>query len=277
MRRDLKGKRVILTGATGGMGQATARGLAKAGARLIIAARTADALRNLQKELAATTGAEVIAVPTDVTNPADRRKLIDTAIREFGGLDVLINLSGIGSHGHFISSTPEINRDVMETNFFAPVELMRLAVPHLTEGNQPAILNVSSMTGRRAMPAWPEYSASKWALVGISEALRGELTRFGIDVLQVLPGLTNSGFDKKLLRKDGRMVIRFDKGMTPEYVGNAIVTALEKNKRETVLGREAKLMLLMNKLFPRLTRTLVARAVRKQYAKPDPNAAGKPN
>lgn len=272
MGRDLKGKRAILTGATGGMGQATARALSRAGTRLVIAARSADVLQQLETELRAT-GADVIAVPTNVTVPADREQLIRTAVEKFGGLDVLINLSGIGSHGHFVSSTPEINRDVMETNFFAPVELMRLAVPHLTDGNQPAIVNVSSMTGRRAMPAWPEYSASKWALVGISESLRGELSRFGIDVLQVLPGLTNSGFEKKLIRKDGRMVIRFDKGMTPEYVGNAIVKAIEKNKRETVLGREAKLLLLMNKVFPRLTRKLIARAVSKQYSKPDPNAA----
>ena len=272
MSRDLKGKRVILTGASGGMGQATARALAKAGARVVLAARSAEPLQALESELRAT-GADVIAVPMDVTIPADRERLLHTALEHFGGLDVLLNLSGIGSHGHFATSTPEINRQVMETNFFAPVELMRLAIPHLTNGNQPAILNVSSMTGRRGVPAWPEYSASKWALVGISEALRGELSRFGIDVLQVLPGLTNSGFDKKLLRKDGRMVIRFDKGMTPEYVGGAIVRALETNERETVLGREAKMLLRFNKFLPRLTSFLMARAVRKQYSKPDPNLA----
>ena len=131
----------------------------------------------------------------------------------------------------------------------------------------------SASLRQSGVPAWPEYSASKWALVGISEALRGELCRFGIDVLQVLPGLTNSGFDKKLLRRDGRMVIRFDKGMTPEYVGGSIVKALEKNKRETVLGREAKMLLLFNKFLPRLTTRLMSRAVAKQYSKPDPSAA----
>lgn len=272
MSRDLKGKRVILTGASGGMGQATARALAQAGARVVLAARTAETLRQLEGELRAS-GADAWAVPTDVTQPEDRHRLIDTTIERLGGLDVLINLSGIGSHGHFATSTPEINRLVMETNFFAPVELIRLAIPHLTEGNQPAIVNVSSMTGRRGIPAWPEYSASKWALVGISEALRGELCRFGIDVLLVLPGLTNSGFDKKLLRKDGRMVIRFDKGMSPEYVGGAIVRALQKNRRETVLGREAKMMLFMNKYFPRLTSYLMARAVTKYYSRPEPKSA----
>lgn len=271
MSRDLKGKRVILTGATGGMGQATARALAKAGSRIVLAARSVEVLQALESELRSA-GADVFAVPTDVTVAADRERLIHKTLEHLGGLDVLLNLSGIGSHGHFSTSTPEINRQVMETNFFAPVELMRLAIPHLTNGNQPAILNVSSMTGRRGVPAWPEYSASKWALVGISESLRGELCRFGIDVLQVMPGLTNSGFDKKLIRKDGRMVIRFDKGMTPEYVGQSIVRALEKNTRETVLGREAKMLLLFNKFFPRLTSALMCRAVKKQYAKPDPNA-----
>ncbi len=272
MRRDVTGKRVILTGASGGIGSATARALAAAGARLILAARSVDKLEALAAELRAA-GADVHVQPTDVTVPADRERLINAAVEKFGGLDVLVNVSGIGSHGHFAISTEAINRDILEVNFFAPVELIRLAIPHLTNGNQPAIVNVSSMTGRRAMPGWSEYSASKFALVGMSEALRGELSRFGIDVLLLLPGLTNSGFDRKLIRRDGRMVIRFDRGMKPEKVGNGVVRVLRKNKRETVLGREAHLVLLMNKFTPRLLRRLLSRAIKKRYAEPEPPPA----
>ena len=83
-------------------------------------------------------------------------------------------------------------RQVMEVNFFAPAELIRLAIPVLEQGRQPAIVNVASMCGRRAMPAWTEYSASKFALCGLTEALRGEMARFDIDVLLIVPGLTRS-------------------------------------------------------------------------------------
>ena len=109
-----------------------------------------------------------------------------------GGLDVLINNAGVASFGHFAECTEVILRQVMEVNFFAPAELIRLAVPVLTRGRQPAVVNVASMCGRRGIPAWAEYSASKFALCGLSEALRAELVRFDVDVLLVLPGVTRS-------------------------------------------------------------------------------------
>src|SRR5919199_78814 len=94
-------------------------------------------------------------------------------------------------------------------SFFPPAELPRLAVPALTRGRQPAVVNVASMCGRRGMPAWSEYSASKFALCGLTEALRGELARFDIDVLLVLPGLTRSNLGANLLRRCGRYPIDF--------------------------------------------------------------------
>src|SRR6185436_11855325 len=97
-------------------------------------------------------------------------------------------------------------------NFFAPVELARLAVPILERGNEPAIVNVSSMCGRRGMPAWPEYSASKGALCGLTEAFRGEMHRYDIDVLMIVPGLTKTDLRKKMLRNEGRANIIEDKG-----------------------------------------------------------------
>ena len=110
-----------------------------------------------------------------MTSDADRRRLLDAAVERFGGLDVLINNAGVASFGHFADCTEAILRQVMEVNFFAPAELIRLAIPILTRGRQPAIVNVASMCGRRGMPAWSEYSASKFALCGLTEALRGEL------------------------------------------------------------------------------------------------------
>ncbi|MBX9624023.1 MAG: SDR family NAD(P)-dependent oxidoreductase [Gemmataceae bacterium] len=260
MARDLAGKRVILTGASGGIGRATAEALAGAGARLAVSGRNADALRELAGRLP-----DAVAIPADITSPDDRRRLVDEAVRHLGGLDILVNNAGVGSWGHFASSTEEINRRVLEVNFFGPVELTRCALPHLTDGVQPCVVNVTSMCGRKGMPAWPEYSASKFALVGMSEAWRGEFARFGVDVLTIVPGMTDSGFDKNWLRTDGKADLRFDKGMTPADVATGIVLAIRSNKTETVLGGEARRLLRFNKFFPRLTNWLIARKVRKLY------------
>jgi NAD(P)-dependent dehydrogenase (short-subunit alcohol dehydrogenase family) len=265
MRRNLAGKRVILTGASGGIGLAIAEALTAAGAKVALAARSADRLAEVEAKLRAG-GADAVAVPCDVTVPADRERLVRTAVDRWGGLDVLVNNAGIGAWGHFQTSAEAINRRVLEANFFAPAELIRLAVPHLAGGVEPAIVNVTSMTGRRGMPAWPEYSASKAALVGLSEALRAEMARFGITVVTVVPGLTRSDLSRHLIRNDGRADIRYDRGMTPEYVAARVTDALRRGRREVVLGREARLMLLFHRVAPRLLDRLVARKVRKLYS-----------
>jgi len=264
MRREIVGKRAIVTGASSGIGRATAEALAGAGAKVALAARTAAALEELAAALRAT-GAEALAVSTDVSRAEDRARLVAAAVERFGGIDLLVNVAGIGSWGHFATSTPQVLRQVMEVNFFAPVELTRLAMPHLMNGDQPAVVNVTSMCGRKAMPAWSEYSASKFALVGISEAWRGEFARFGVDVITIVPGLTNSGFPQHWLRSEGRAKLNFAEGMSPTEVARAIVAAIRKNKREVVLGREARRLLWFNRFFPRLTNWLIARQVRKLY------------
>src|SRR5262245_58350508 len=125
MGRDLRGRRLLITGASGGIGRAIATQAVQSGARVALAARSTDKLNALAHEL----GAEALAVPVDVTSADDRRRLLDTVVVRFGGLDVLINNAGIGSFGHFAGGTEDILRRVMEVNFFAPAELIRLAIP----------------------------------------------------------------------------------------------------------------------------------------------------
>jgi short-subunit dehydrogenase len=237
-----------------------------AGARVALASRNVNNLHLLAAESLEKANSLVV-IPTDITVPEDRKRLIDTTVTTFGGLDLLINNAGIGSWGHFADSTEDICRKVMEVNFFAPVELTRLAMPHLLNGNQPAVVNVTSMCGRKGMPAWPEYSASKFALVGMSEAWRAEFARFDVDVITIVPGMTNSGFPNNWLRKDGRAKLNFDEGMSPEFLAREILEAIKKNRREVVVGSEAKRMLIFNRFFPRLTDWLIARKVKKLYEK----------
>jgi short-subunit dehydrogenase len=265
MRRDLHGQRLLITGASSGIGLCVAEQAAAAGARLVVAARSADKLEELAGQLTAQ-GADVLAVAADVTSEADRQRLLHAAVERFDGLDVLINNAGIGSWAHFADCTEEILRQVMEVNFFAPAELIRAAVPILTRGRQPAVVNVASMCGRRGMPAWSEYSASKFALCGLTEALRGELARFDIDVLLVLPGLTRSELSRHLLRCEGRARIDFSRGMPPQDVAAGILRALKNNKAETILGWDARWMLRISRFFPRLVDRLLARRIRKLYA-----------
>jgi len=212
MKRDLRGRRVLITGASSGIGKCLAEQLARAGAQLALAARSEDKLSVIANS-SAFLGCKVAVLPADVTRDEDRRRLLVQTESHLGGLDVLINNAGVASWAHFADSSEAVLRQIMEVNFFAPAELIRLAIPLLVEGNQPAVVNVASMCGRRAMPAWSEYSASKYALCGLTEALRGELSRFDIDVLLMVPGLTRSDLSKNLLRSQGRMKIDFDRGM----------------------------------------------------------------
>jgi short-subunit dehydrogenase len=264
MARDLIGKRVIVTGASSGIGRAIAKELGLAQAKVVLAARSIDKLHEVESEIRSHGGA-ALSVPTDVTKPDERERLIATTIAEFGGLDLLVNVAGVAAWGHFVTSNESINRQTLEVNFFASVELIRLAVPHLTVGNQPAICNLTSMCARRAMPAWSEYSASKFALIGLTEALRGEMARFDIDVITIVPGLTKSELNQHLLRKDGKAEIPYDSGMEPVYVAQQTVHAIRRNKRELVLGTEAKKLITVNRLAPRLTNWLIARKVKRLY------------
>jgi short-subunit dehydrogenase len=232
--------------------------------RLVLASRNAKALNELAERLR-NAGGDVATIPTDIAEPAERGRLVEGAVAALGGLDLLVNNAGIGSWGHFSTSTPEIMRKVMEVNFFGPIELTRLAIPHLMQGNQPAVASVTSMCGRKGMPAWPEYSASKFALVGMSEAWRGEFARFDVDVLTIVPGMTDSGFQNNWLRTDGKAELNFVEGMKPEEVAAGIVEALRRNRTEVVLGLEARRLLRFNRYFPRLTDWLIARNVRKLY------------
>jgi short-subunit dehydrogenase len=265
MVRDPRGLRLLITGASSGIGRSLAEQAVRAGARVLLAARTPGPLEAAVAELARD-GQEAVALAADVTEPAGRQLLLDTAVDRFGGLDVLINNAGVGSWGHFSGGSEAILRQVMEVNFFAAAELTRIAIPLLARGRQPAVLNVASMCGRRGMPAWSEYSASKFALCGLTEALRGELARFDIDVLLVVPGLTRSELAHHLLRSEGRYPIPYENGMPPAEVAAAALEALIRNRTETVVGSDARWMLRINRLLPRLVDRLLARRVRRLYA-----------
>jgi short-subunit dehydrogenase len=273
MRRDVRGRVVLVTGASRGIGRRVAERLAKLGAILALTARSEGDLAKLVGELKAT-GAQAEAFPGDLTKPEDRERIVSQTIARFGQLDVLLNCAGVCSFGEFSTSSEEIVRKVLEVNFFAPIELIRVAVPHLTrsfetsrDGWKPAIVNVASICGRWGIPSMSEHCASKHAFVGLTESLRGEFERFGIDVLLVLPGLVRSDdLQKHLLRNEGKIHLNFAGAQPSDEVADSVVRSLLKRRTEAAVGFASWWVWFGKRMFPRGVRFFMQRKVWK-YAR----------
>jgi short-subunit dehydrogenase len=259
-RRGLQGSRILITGASQGIGRALAVLAVKRGAKVLAAARNEELLRELADEVAKT-GGTLVTVGADVTSAEDRQKMVDAATQHFGGLDVLINNAGIGATGHLSEASPDRLRKIFEVNVFGLTETTRVFLPLLRQGTKPAIVNISSIAGKRGIPGRSEYSASKFAVQGFSEAIRAELVKDGIDVIVVNPGLTQTNFSKNMLEQKARFQLDHMRGMTSEQVAEATLRALEKGKNEVTLTFKGKLLVFFSRFFPRLVDRIVRRKV----------------
>lgn len=264
-RRELAGMRVLVTGASQGIGRALAVAAAKRGCKVIATARSTDLLNELSAEVKAT-GGTIATVVGDVTSPADRQRMADAAKEHFGGLDILINNAGIGATGHFMDSKPETLRQIFETNYFALCEMIRVFLPMLKQGTKPAIVNISSVVGRRALPARGYYSASKFAVAGFSEAIRAELAKDGIDVVVVNPGLTQTNFSKNLLENKAKISLEHQRGMTSEQVAEATLNAVAAGRHEVTLTFKGKLLVLVARFAPWVVDYFAKKKVRELFA-----------
>jgi len=251
MRRAIAGSRILITGASQGIGKALTEEAVCRGARVLAVARSGDLLDQLQESLHDQKGTLHLLVG-DVTSPEDRQRMADAARDWLGGLDILINNAGIGATGHFAEVSPERLRKIMEVNFFGTTETTRVLLPLLRCGNRPAIVNISSVAGKRGIPARSEYSASKFAVQGFSEALRAELAKDGIDVLVICPGLTQTNFSKNMLEQKAKLQMDHMRGMTSEQVAVATLRAIERGRNEVCLTFQGKLMVLVSRFLPRL-------------------------
>jgi len=280
MRRDVRGRVVLITGASRGIGRRAAGRLAALGARLALTARSGDDLAEIVADLRAT-GADAAAFPADLTDPAARERLVAGVVERFGGLDVLVNCAGVCSFGEFGTSTEAVARRVLDVNFFAPAEMIRACQPHLTRsfeqsrnGWRPAVVNVASLCGRVGIPSMSEHCASKHAFVGLTEALRGEFERFGIDVLLVLPGLVRSDdLTRHLLRNEGKIYLDFEGAQPADAVAADVVKSLVRNRTEAASGWVSWGVWRCKRLFPRAVRFFMTRKVRR-YAKRERGGTG---
>jgi short-subunit dehydrogenase len=257
----LTGARTILTGASSGIGWALAKQMARAGARVVVASRNQDRLAELASSIGAS-GGEAWSVPTDVTDPAQRTALLERALAVLGGLDILVNNAGAGAMGYFALASEERLRRVFEVDFFACTELTRLALPLLRAGNQPMVVNVGSVIGRRGIPGCSEYCAAKFALAGWSESLRAELAQHGVHVLLVSPGAIETGFHQNLLDDQLRFGWQQRGGMSADRCAAIIMRALRRRPNEVTITAGGKLLVWLNRLVPRAVDAIMVRLAR---------------
>jgi short-subunit dehydrogenase len=257
-RRSITGARVLITGASSGIGRALARALVQQGADLVVTARRQERLQELANSPLAA-GRKVVSVAGDITDAAVRAHLLRAVRESFGGLDILVNNAGVGAVGLFGNAHAERLRRVMEVNFFAPAELIRAALPLLRGGRRPLVVNVGSVLGHVAVPSRSEYCASKFALHGLSDALRAEFARERIDLLLVSPSATDTEFVESVLETDGRPRQRPLGRMSAERVAQQMVRAIRRGRHEIILSPGGKLAVWLDRLCPPLVDRLVAR------------------
>jgi short-subunit dehydrogenase len=244
----LRGAVAVVTGASSGIGAATAVACGRAGMRIALAARRADRLEDVAGRVRAA-GGEARVVRVDVTDEAAVGELIDGTVAAWGRLDALVNNAGIGLLAAVHQTTTRDFERLMRVNFFGALHGVQAALPHMRRQGAGHIVNVASVVGKRASPFRSAYVASKFALVGLSEALRMELAREGIHVTCVCPIGTETEF---FGAEDNRLGIPGRRGpvQSADHVARDIVRALRRPRPEVHPYWPARALVLMNALAP---------------------------
>lgn len=197
---DFNGKTVFITGGSRGFGLVLARQLAAEGARLVLCARDETELENARIELAGK-GADVLVQKCDVTDEQQVNHVITNVLNEFGPIDVLINNAGVISAGPVTEMTLREYEEAMNTHFWGPLYTILAVLPSMKARGEGRILNIASIGGKISVPHLVPYSASKFALVGLSEGLRAELAKYNITVTTANPGLMRTGSPRHAIVK----------------------------------------------------------------------------
>lgn len=266
----MKNKVVIITGASSGIGKATAIQFAKKGASLVIAARSLDKLEQTKQEIE-DLGAAVIMVKADVSQEEDCKNIIDQAITKFGQIDILINNAGISMRALFKDTELSVIKNVMDINFWGAVYCTKFALPHILK-NKGSVVGVSSIAGFVGLPARTGYSASKFAMHGFLNALRNENLENGLHVLIACPGFTASNIRNTALKADGTSqgVSPREEGkmMSAEEVAKHILSAIVNREEQIVLTNEGKLAHWLSKFLPKIINKAVFNKMKKEPDSP---------
>lgn len=259
-RYNLKDKVVLVTGGSRGLGLVLARQLARKGAKLAICARTAEQL-DLAKQELQSMGAEVIAIQADITDQEQVKNLVRQVKEYFNKIDVVINNAGIIQVGPYDSMDIKEYEDAMKINFWAPLYTMMTAIPYFQEQGGGRIVNITSIGGKIAVPHLLPYTASKFAVVGLSEGLHAELKKHKVVVTTVIPNLMRTGSPRNVIVKGNHEAeyawfkIADSSPLLSQKVdvaANRIIEALENGEAEVVLSLTARMVTVLKGVAPSL-------------------------
>lgn len=261
-------KSIIITGASSGIGRELAVSLAQRGARLTVAARGKDGIEETA-QLCEKAGGKAVAIVADVAEQDACKRIVDTAVEAFGGVDALVNNAGISMWGRFdeLQDLSIIDR-IMRINYLGAVYCTHYALPHL-KTSRGLLVAVSSLTGIFGVPTRSAYAASKHAMQGFFDSLRVELRDTGVDVLVVSPGFVATGIRARALGRDGQSL-----GVSPrneatetmplDVCVDQIVRAMEGRRRELVMTARARFGRWMMLIAPDLVDRLALKALRER-------------
>lgn len=254
-------KVVVITGASSGIGHATAVEFARRGAAVVLAARRHAALHEVAEECVEA-GGRAMVVPTDVRDQQQVERLAQRAIDAFGGIDVWVNNAGVIAFGRFEETPQDVFEEILRTNFFGTANGCRAVLPHFLDHGEGTIINVSSMASTMGQRYTTAYVASKFAVRGFSETLRQELVEEpGIHVCTVMPGPIDTPLWQHGANYTGRAVKAMTPLYPPEQVAATIVALAENPKREVFVGNIGRVAALQHALAPAATERALAHMV----------------
>jgi len=264
-KADLGGKVVVVTGASSGLGRAAAVELGRQGATVVLAARRAEALEETAV-LCRAAGGQAIVQVTDVTDPAQVQRLADAALAPTGSIDVWVNNAGVTLFGSLEEAPLEEHRRVLDTNLFGAWHGVRAVMPVFRRQGHGTLINVGSVLSEVGQPFTPSYSISKFALRGLTEVLRVEVSdNENIHVCALLPYVFDSQHFESGANRFGRRARALQPAQSTEKVARALVALARRPRRQLHVPRYVALGLALHRLMPRLTEHLLLDVLRRWH------------
>ncbi|XP_053419217.1 dehydrogenase/reductase SDR family member 7B isoform X4 [Nycticebus coucang] len=274
MKAYLRGAVVVITGATSGLGKECAKVFYAAGAKLVLCGRNGEALEELARELFTSPATKVqthkpYTVTFDLAEPETIVAAAAEILQCFGHVDILINNAGISYRGAIMDTTVDVDKRVMETNYFGPVALTKALLPSMVRRRHGHIVAISSIQGKISIPFRSAYAASKHAMQAFFDCLRAEMEQYQIEVTVVSPGYIHTNLSLNAITADGSRYGVMDKttaqGRSPEEVAQDVLAAVGRKKEDVILaGLLPSLAIYLRTLAPGLFFSLMASRARKE-------------
>ena len=255
MKTSLNGKNVIITGASSGIGEDSAKLFAEKGANIVLAARSTDKLSEIEKNISHY-GTNILKVPTDVSKITDCRNLIKKTVEALGSIDILVNNAGYTNQGNVEDIELKELEQILEVNIKAPIRLTKLALPHLKKSSSGRIINVASILGIIPLPSEAVYSATKFALRGFSYALAEELENTNVKVCIISPGPVDTPFIMENIEKLNDLVFS-PPVSTPLEIAELIIKSAEDGKMERIKPIHTGVLAKIGFLLPPIKKLVI--------------------